>query len=103
MVRRSDPLVGFEAGDKMDGKIHWSVGYFDKVPLKKEFERAPEVIPTPTKTAPAMEMRPGDKGPNPALKDLPPPPPDVQRTPPDPDYPSGILSVVIHQVRCGFT
>lgn len=33
-----------------------------------------------------------------ASRDLPPPPPDVQRTPPDPDYPSGILSIIIHQV-----
>jgi hypothetical protein len=46
-----------------------------------------------------MEMRPGDKGPRPAATDPPPPAPDVQRTPPDPKYPSGILSVVIHQIN----
>jgi hypothetical protein len=47
----------------------------------------------------AMEMRPGDKAPNPAAKDGPPPPADVERTPPDPKYPSGILSVVIHHIN----
>lgn len=46
-----------------------------------------------------MEIRPGDKAPNPAARDLPPPPPDVQRTPPDPDFPSGVLSIVIHQIN----
>lgn len=44
-------------------------------------------------------MRPGDKAPHPAARDLPPPPPDVQRTPPDPNFPSGVLSVVIHQIN----
>jgi hypothetical protein len=44
-------------------------------------------------------MRPGDKAPNPAAMDGPPPPADVKRTPPDPAYPSGILSVVIHQIN----
>lgn len=47
----------------------------------------------------AMEMRPGDKAPNPASKDGPPPPASVERTPPDPRYSSGILSVVIHQIN----
>ncbi|KAK0239435.1 hypothetical protein EDD85DRAFT_821894 [Armillaria nabsnona] len=100
MTRRSDKLAGFEDADKMDGVLHWSVGYFDKVPLKKELEQPPEnPPPPPAKTAPEMEMRPGDVAPNPAAKDLPPPPPDVQRTPPDPEYPSGILSVIIHQIN----
>ena len=44
-------------------------------------------------------MRPGDKAPNPAKRDLPPPPADVSRTPPDPNLPSGILKVVVHQIN----
>ncbi|KAG8954346.1 hypothetical protein FRC03_011485 [Tulasnella sp. 419] len=100
MKRRTDNLTGYENADVMSGKLHWSIGYFEKTPLKRELERPPENPPTaPTKTAPEMEMRPGDKGPNPAKRDLPPPPPDVQRTAPDPEYPSGILSVVIHQIN----
>lgn len=46
-----------------------------------------------------MEIRPGDKAPNPAAKDLPPPPPDIDRTPPDPKYTSAILSIVVHQIN----
>lgn len=42
---------------------------------------------------------PHDKAPNPAKKDLPPAPPDVEKTKPDPQWPSGVLSVIIHQVN----
>ncbi|CCO32297.1 Meiotically up-regulated gene 190 protein [Rhizoctonia solani AG-1 IB] len=99
VIRRTDKLVGFEDATDMEGTLHWSVGYYPKLPLKKELERPEENPPPPTRTAPEMEMRPGDKGPNPAKRDLPPPPPDVSRTPPDPAYPSGILKVVVHQIN----
>lgn len=86
------------------GDLVWSVGYFEKAPLVKDLERdlTPEEAkaqPAPTKTAPEMEMEPADAAPNPAKKDLPPPPPDVQKTRPDPRYPSGVLSIILHQVR----
>ncbi|KIJ49556.1 hypothetical protein M422DRAFT_225382 [Sphaerobolus stellatus SS14] len=97
--RRADKLMGYEDADSIEGTLHWSIGYYTKVPLRKDLERLPENPPEPKKTATEMEMRPGDKAPNPAARDLPPPPPDVERTPPDPDYPSGILSIVIHQIN----
>ncbi|KAG9019015.1 hypothetical protein FRB90_007187 [Tulasnella sp. 427] len=106
---RVDPLMGFEDANEMDGKLYWSIGYFEKAPLNKELERPVpppkdsqgnvQTEQKPPRTAPEMEMRPGDKAPNPASHDLPPPPPDVQRTPPDPKWPSGILSVVVHQIN----
>jgi len=126
MVRRDDKLMGFEDADSMSGTLSWSVGYFEKVPLRKELERGPteeeqkNKPAEPTKTAPEMEMLPGDAGkskgsattlvrftnviskpisaPNPAKKDLPPPPPDILKTRPDPEYPSGVLNVTIHHV-----
>ncbi|KZS93944.1 hypothetical protein SISNIDRAFT_474054 [Sistotremastrum niveocremeum HHB9708] len=72
MFDRTDKLVGFEDADAMAGTLHWSI---------------------------EMEIRPGDKAPNPAAKDLPPPPPDIDRTPPDPKYTSAILSIVVHQIN----
>lgn len=37
----------------------WSIGYFDKVPLKKELEQPPEnPPPPPPKTAPGIYRRP---------------------------------------------
>ncbi|KAK8844773.1 hypothetical protein IAR55_006623 [Kwoniella newhampshirensis] len=104
MIRREDHLMGFEDADDMPGKLVWSIGYFEKAPLLKELERGPTVdeaasAPAPTKTAPEMEMMPQDSAPNPAKKDLPPPPPDVQKTKPDPKWPSGVLSIILHQVN----
>ena len=85
------------------GKLHWSIGYFTKAPLLKELERAPTVDeakaePAPVKTHTEKEMMPQDKAPHPAKKDLPPTPPDVQKTRPDPQWPSGVLSIILHQV-----
>ncbi|KAF8513153.1 hypothetical protein BU17DRAFT_77267 [Hysterangium stoloniferum] len=86
-IQRTDNLTGFEDADVMSGTLCWSVGYFNKVPLNKELERAPEAAPPmPRRTAPAA-------------RDLPPPQPDIQRTLPEAEYPSGILSVVIHRIN----
>lgn len=105
MIRREDGLMGFEDANDMPGKLVWSIGYFEKVPLRKELEQGPTVEeaasatdPGP-KTAPEMEMHPADIAPNPAAKDLPPPPPDVLKTRPDPRWPSGVLSIILHQVN----
>lgn len=99
MFDRADKLVGFEDATSMSGTLHWSIGYFDKVPLNRKLERPLDNPPPPKKSAASMEMLPGDKAPNPAAKDGPPPPADVKRTPPDTKYPSGILSVIVHQIN----
>ncbi|KAK4688253.1 hypothetical protein P7C73_g1870, partial [Tremellales sp. Uapishka_1] len=104
MFRREDSLMGFEDANDLPGKLHWSIGYFEKAPLIKDLERHPTVDeakaePTPPKSAPEMEMYPNDAAPNPAKVDLPPPAPDVQKTKPDPKWPSGVLSVILHQVN----
>ncbi|WVN87584.1 uncharacterized protein L203_102767 [Cryptococcus depauperatus CBS 7841] len=104
MIRREDKLMGFEDANDMPGKLVWSIGYFEKAPLRKELERNPTeeeaaAASEPSKTAPEMEMQPGDAAPNPAKKDLPPPSPDVQKTKPDPNWPSGVLSIILHQIN----
>ncbi|OXC65474.1 hypothetical protein AYX13_05483 [Cryptococcus neoformans] len=105
MIRREDSLMGFEDANDMPGKLVWSIGYFEKAPLRKELEQGPTVeeaantTDAAPKTAPEMEMHPADIAPNPAAKDLPPPPPDVLKTRPDPRWPSGVLSIILHQVN----
>jgi Ca2+-dependent lipid-binding protein len=99
MFDRSDRLAGYEDATAMKGTLHWSIGYYNKVPLNRKLERPLENPQPPKKSAPEMEMYPGDKAPNPAARDGPPPPPDVKRTPPDSKHPSGILSVIIHQIN----
>lgn len=39
MFRRTDSLMGFEDANDMSGHLHWSIGYFEKVPLQKKLER----------------------------------------------------------------
>jgi len=104
MIRRTDSLMGFEDANDMPGKITWSIGFFNKAPLLKELERKPtpdeeKTQAAPSKTPTEMEMMPSDEAPNPAKKDLPPPPPDVQKTKPDPKWPSGVLSIILHQIN----
>lgn len=52
MIDRTDKLVGFEDATEMSGMLHWSIGYFDKVPLNKALER-PEENPAPPKKSAA--------------------------------------------------
>jgi hypothetical protein len=99
MFDRSDQLAGYEDATAMKGTLHWSIGFYDKVPLTRELEHPLENPPPPKKSAVEMEMHPRDQAPNPAARDGPPPPPDSNRTPPDPKYPSGILSVIVHQIN----
>lgn len=102
MYRREDKLKGFEDGNEMPGKLVWSIGYFDRVELEKKFERLPtkeeaKNEPAPV-SAPSKEMLPNDAAPNPARDFLPPPAPTLDKTRPDPQWSSGILSIILHQV-----
>ncbi|GMK56735.1 hypothetical protein CspeluHIS016_0305750 [Cutaneotrichosporon spelunceum] len=103
MYRREDKLKGFDDGNEMPGKLVWSVGYFDRVPLEKKYERLPTIEeakaePAPV-SAPSKEMLPNDKAPNPARDYLPPAPPTLDKTRPDPQWSSGILSIILHHVN----
>ncbi|CDZ98821.1 Ca2-dependent lipid-binding protein CLB1/vesicle protein vp115/Granuphilin A, contains C2 domain [Phaffia rhodozyma] len=100
MMRRKDGLSGFEDANSMQGTIHWSVGYYERAALLKEME-SPEENPAAPPTTSLIEtetMMPGEKAPFPA-KTPPPPPPDATRTPPNPKYKSGILSVLINHIN----
>lgn len=114
MFARRDGLAGYEDATDMQGFLQcvclrcsspqltlcsWEIGFFDKVPLNRDLEKPLDPPQPPTKSAAAKEMRPDDKAPNPAAYGTPPPKPDVKRTPPERKYPSGILSVIIHQIN----
>ncbi|TFK47021.1 hypothetical protein OE88DRAFT_1666844 [Heliocybe sulcata] len=93
MHSRVDKLQGFEDANDMPGTLHWDIGYFEKMPLNKALKRddpqpnVPDVIKdkkqvqeTPT-VADSQEEA------------------DALMTPPDPNIPTGILSVIIHQIN----
>lgn len=78
----------------MDGKLHWSVGYFDKARLNKELKKAPGVdhdLPKELQDRPELQVETKAVD-NEEEK-------DVYRTPPDPRFPAGVLSVMVHQIN----
>ncbi|GAA5923396.1 uncharacterized protein JCM15063_003634 [Sporobolomyces koalae] len=91
--KRTDKLMGFEDADSMAGTLTWSVAYFEKAKLNpalkltqgidhslpKELQDHPE-LKVETNTVDTPEEA------------------DVSRTPPDPNYPSGVLSVIVHNI-----
>ncbi|GJJ06394.1 hypothetical protein Clacol_000585 [Clathrus columnatus] len=77
MFHRTDRLMGFEDADSMPGTLSWSI---NRVRLLKVVTQILSVWPTAK-----------DSAEDPSI-------PDVQKIPPDPNYPSGILSLVIHHI-----
>lgn len=97
MHTRTDPLKGFEEADKMDGELTWSVGYYEKVPLNPKLRTklgANEQVPKEVKEKQGEEELKPQPSPADDPKDA-----DALTIPPDPKYPSGILSVIIHQIN----
>ncbi|GAA5828103.1 hypothetical protein JCM11251_002590 [Rhodosporidiobolus azoricus] len=91
---RTDKLMGFEDHDSMKGTLTWSVGYYEKVKLNPELKKKPGIdhsLPKELQDHPELKVEDNATD-TPEEK-------DVQRTPPDPKYPAGILSVVIHQIH----
>lgn len=76
IFHRTDTLMGYEDADAMSGTLQsvffspvfnslteysvpsWSIGFFTKVPLRKDLERLPEgYSPSPRRTAPGRQFR----------------------------------------------
>ncbi|KAL2160081.1 hypothetical protein VTH06DRAFT_1736 [Thermothelomyces fergusii] len=92
MFPQASRLRGLKAGSTMPGELRWEVGFFGKT----RFRRALRTDGLDPALPPALrgrdEMR-DDKGSlDTADEDA------VAHTPPDPLWPSGLLSVVVHQI-----
>lgn len=99
----------------MSGNLNWSVAYYDKAGLNPALKKAPGVDHDLPKE---LQDRPELKGMSSfatrCFRPVADPlrstvettavdskeEADVTRTPPDPQYPSGVLSVIVHQVSC---
>ena len=92
MYPQVSKLTGMEAGSEMPGELHWEVGYFSKPkfrPALRTDGKNPG-LPDSLKDNPELQ---DDKGTlNNADQDA------VAHTPPDPLWPSGICSIVVHQI-----
>lgn len=101
MFSRVDKLRGFEDANDMPGTLHWEVGYYEKTPLNTALKKDEHVnVPDEIKGTPqAKELEEKEKGQAQGTIADSKEEVDALRTPPDPSIPTGILSVMIHQIN----
>jgi len=85
-------LAGMDADSEMPGELHWEVGYFGKPKFRPALrtDGKNRNLPDELKNDPSLQ---DEKGVINSDEDD-----AVMHTPPDPLWPSGICSVVIHQI-----
>ncbi|KAI1765807.1 hypothetical protein GGR53DRAFT_244386 [Hypoxylon sp. FL1150] len=92
MYQQVSKLRGVKAESNMPGELHWEVGYFGKTQFRAALRTDGKDVNLPEEIRDKKELQ-DDKG---AVQN------DeedaVVHTPPDPLWPSGILSVVVHQI-----
>ncbi|KAI1461104.1 hypothetical protein F4805DRAFT_414745 [Annulohypoxylon moriforme] len=92
MYQQVSKLRGVKAESTMPGELHWEVGYFAKTQFRTALRTDGKDLSLPKEIRDNEELQ-DDKG---AIQN------DqedaVVHTPPDPLWPSGILSIVVHQI-----
>jgi Ca2+-dependent lipid-binding protein len=102
MESRSDKLAGNTEGSKMPGLLHWEVGYFEKADFNKKMQthgqdiRLPKEYATRWRVNGRLRDKPEFKDPQGQLNNQ--TEADAVHTPPDPTLPSGIVSIIVHQI-----
>ncbi|EDN03744.1 C2 domain-containing protein, nitrosative stress-induced transcript, conidia-enriched transcript [Histoplasma capsulatum] len=92
MYQLTSKLQGMDVGSEMPGELHWEVGYFGKPRFRSALRtdgKDPN-LPLTMKDNPALQDEKGTLDTDEAYA--------VAHTPPDPLWPSGICSVIIHQI-----
>ncbi|KAI5798545.1 hypothetical protein FPQ18DRAFT_271877 [Pyronema domesticum] len=85
-------LSGEESGSTMPGELHWSVTFFGKTQFRPALRTSGKDVNLPPQLKDHPELQ-DDKGQlDTAEEDA------VMHTPPDPLWPSGIVSVIVHQI-----
>ncbi|KAI0556059.1 C2 domain-containing protein [Xylaria curta] len=92
MYQQVSKLRGVKAGSEMPGELHWEVGFFGKTQFRAAMRTDGKDHSLPVELRDKKELQ-DDKG---AIENS--QEDAVTHTPPDPLWPSGILSVVIHQI-----
>ncbi|KAK5112129.1 hypothetical protein LTR62_004472 [Meristemomyces frigidus] len=92
MYPQVSKLQGMTADSEMPGELHWEVGFFGKPQLRAALRTDGKNtnLPDNLKDRPELQDEKGQA--NSAQDDA------VQHTPPDPLWPSGICSIVVHQI-----
>jgi len=92
MFPQISKLRGVKAESSMPGELHWEVGFFGKTQFRKALRTDGKDHNLPKELRDKKELQ-DDKGSLDTAEEN-----DVVHTPPDPLWPSGILSVVVHQI-----
>lgn len=92
MYPQVSKLAGMEAGSEMPGELHWEIGYFGKPKFRQALrtDGKNRNLPKELVDNPSLQDEKGVV--NSEEDDA------VMHTPPDPLWPSGICSVVVHQI-----
>ena len=92
MFPQVSKLRGVKAESEMPGELHWEVGFFGKTQFRKALRTDGKNVNLPKELADKPELQ-DEKGAIDTQEEE-----AVIHTPPDPLWPSGILSVVVHQI-----
>ncbi|KAI2620223.1 hypothetical protein GGS26DRAFT_316740 [Hypomontagnella submonticulosa] len=92
MFQQVSKLRGVKAESSMPGELHWEVGYFGKTQFRAALRTDGKDLSLPKEIRDNKELQ-DDKG---AIQNN--EEDAVVHTPPDPLWPSGILSVIVHQI-----
>ncbi|KAE8443847.1 hypothetical protein EG329_001256 [Mollisiaceae sp. DMI_Dod_QoI] len=92
ITERVDELCD-EKGEKLPGKLYWDIGYFPRSAFKASMKSDGKNVAVPEEIRHRPEFD-DDKGVVTTQQEI-----DVTTTPPDPSLPTGICSILIHQVE----
>ncbi|MCJ1313286.1 hypothetical protein MMC25_006963 [Agyrium rufum] len=92
MYPQVSKLAGMEADSEMPGELHWEVGYFGKPKFRPALRTDGKDRTLPKELQDKGELQDEKGTATDSTEDA------VQYTPPDPLWPSGIVSIVVHQI-----
>lgn len=92
MFPQNSTLRGTKAESTMPGNLHWEVGYFGKTQFRKALRTDGKDPNLPKALQDKKELQQDVGSLDTAEEDA------VVHTPPDPLWPSGIVSIIVHQV-----
>lgn len=92
MYPQSSKLRGMDADSSMPGELHWEVGYFGKPQFRPALRTHGKDVNLPPQLQDKPELQDAKGSIDNSTEDA------VVHTPPDPLWPSGICSVVVHQI-----
>jgi Ca2+-dependent lipid-binding protein len=92
MKNHVSSLIGEKSQSEMPGKLHWSVGFFGKSQFRPALRTSGKDVNLPPQLSDRPDLQDERGSVDTTHEDA------VMHTPPDPLFPCGILSVIVHQI-----